>query len=220
MSFPILIFAAGFGTRMGQLTVDQPKPLIPVSGKPLIDHTLDIAREISPPRIAANLHYKPMALADHLAKQGVITILESPEILETGGGLRHALPVLGHEPVITLNSDAIWSGPNPLKLLAKAWDPSKMDALLMCLNPDRALSHAGTGDFTSDASGCLTRGPGVIYGGVQIIKTDGLSQISETSFSLNILWDKMIENGRLFGLSYPGHWCDVGAPKGSPWPKA
>ena len=214
MSVSVLLFAAGFGTRMGALTADRPKPMIEVAGRPLIDHALDLARDIAPKRVAANLHYKPDILADHLAPKGVITILEWPQILETGGGLRHALPVLGTEPVITLNTDAIWTGPNPLKMLLEAWDPDRMDALLICLDPGRTHGHTGAGDFTPDATGALTRGPGLIYGGAQIVKTDGLDQIDEAAFSLNRLWDGMIDAGRLFGLTYPGSWCDVGRPDG------
>lgn len=214
MTLPVLLFAAGFGTRMGALTSDRPKPMIEVAGRPLVDHALDMAREIAPKRIVANLHYKPDILADHLAPQGVITILEWPQILETGGGLRHALPVLGQTPVITLNTDAIWAGPNPLRLLLEAWDPDRMDALLMCLDPARAHGHSGAGDFRPDDTGALTRGPGWIFGGAQIVKTGGLIDIPDTAFSLNLLWDRMIGTGRLHGLTYPGRWCDVGRPDG------
>ncbi len=214
MTLPVLLFAAGFGTRMGALTADRPKPMIEVAGRPLIDHALDLARDVAPKRVVANLHYKPQILADHLAPQGVITILEWPQILETGGGLRHALPILGPDPVITLNTDAIWSGPNPLRRLLDAWDPERMDALLICLDPARAHGHGGAGDFTPADNGSLTRGPGLIYGGAQILKTDGLSDIDDTAFSLNLLWDRMIAAGRLHGLTYPGRWCDVGRPDG------
>ena len=211
---PVLLFAAGFGTRMGALTADRPKPMIEVAGRPLIDHALDLARAVSPPRIVANLHYKPRALADHLAARNVITSFEWPEILETGGGLRQALPLLGADPVITLNPDVIWQGPNPLQLLLQAWDPERMDALLVCLDPGDAVGRLGGGDFDLDGDGRIVRGGQVIYGGAQIIKTGGLGDIAEKSFSLNVLWDRMIAGDRLFGLRYPGRWCDVGRPEG------
>ena len=210
----VMMFAAGFGTRMKSLTRDKPKPLIPVAGKPLVDHALDLAAGIEPTCIVANLHYRPEILQQHLTKRGVITVLETPDILETGGGLRNAMPYLGSGPVYTMNTDAIWAGPNPLVLLRDAWDPGKMDGLLMLVPLGNAVGHTGSGDFIPDLSGRLTRGPGQIYGGIQIIKTERLSEIGQQKFSLNKLWDLMLADGRLHGISYPGKWCDVGQPEG------
>ena len=210
----VMMFAAGFGTRMKSLTRDKPKPLIPVGGKPLVDHALDLASGIDPTRIVANLHYRPEILRDHLTERGVITVFETPDILETGGGLRNALPDLGSGPVYTMNTDAIWAGPNPLVLLRNAWDPGRMDGLLMLVPRENAVGHTGSGDFMPDPSDRLERGPGQIYGGIQIIKTERLSEIAERKFSLNKLWDLMLVNGRLHGISYPGKWCDVGQPEG------
>lgn len=211
---PLMIFAAGFGTRMRQLTQDRPKPIIEVAGQPLIDHALDLAQAARCAPIVANLHYKADMLEQHLSPKGVVTLREEPEILETGGGLRNALPALGEGPVFTMNADAIWAGPNPLPLLAAAWQPDQMDALLMTVPIDQTVGHDGTGDFTLSDQGILTRGPGVVYGGVQIIKTEGLARIKDHAFSLNRLWDQMLHNKRLFGLRYPGKWCDVGHPEG------
>ncbi len=210
----VMLFAAGFGTRMGALTKSRPKPLIEVAGRPLIDHALDLVDDLHPDRVVANLHYLPDQLEAHLAPKGVLVSREEPEILETGGGLRAALPLLGTDPVFTLNTDAIWAGPNPLTLLRKAWDPDQMDALLMCIPVSQTIGHTGRGDFTADEVGRITRGPGLIYGGAQITKTDGLTEFSEHAFSLNLLWDRMKKQDRLFALSYPGRWCDVGRPEG------
>lgn len=214
MSLPVLMFSAGFGTRMKHLTADRPKPLVEVAGRPLIDHTLALAQDIAPSIIAANLHYRAEMLQDYLAPRGVQTLVEHPDILETGGGLRNALPLLGDGPVITMNTDAIWHGPNPLHLLLDMWQPDRMDALLMGIPPQQALEHQGAGDFTCAADGRLSRGAGLVYGGVQIMKTELLADIAEKSFSLNLVWDKMLDARRLFGLSYPGKWCDVGHPGG------
>lgn len=214
MSFPVLMFAAGFGTRMKHLTANQPKPLVKVAGVPLIDHTLALAQQVSPPVIIANLHYRAEMLQDHLGPRGVQTVVEHPDILETGGGLRNALPMLGQGPVITMNTDAIWAGPNPLELLLAAWNPAQMDALLMGIPPAQAMEHSGNGDFAMDAQGRLSRGAGLVYGGVQIIKTDLLEGVTATSFSLNLVWDQMLAQGTVFGLGYPGEWCDVGHPDG------
>lgn len=209
-----MIFAAGFGTRMKALTADRPKPMIEVAGRPLIDHALDLAMAANCNPVVANLHYKAEVLEQHLTPKGVLTLIESPDILETGGGLRNALHKLGDDPVFTMNADAIWAGPNPLPLLAAAWQPDQMDALLMTVPIAQTVGHAGEGDFTVSDTGALTRGPGVVYGGVQIIKTDGLSDVKENAFSLNLLWDQMLKKNRLFGLRYPGKWCDVGHPSG------
>lgn len=214
MSLPVLMFSAGFGTRMKHLTADRPKPLVEVAGRPLIDHTLRLAQGITPTAIVANLHYRAEMLQAHLAPLGVQTIVEHPDILETGGGLRNALPLLGTGPVITMNTDAIWHGPNPLQLLLDAWQPEHMDALLMGIPPDQALEHQGLGDFTRDTDGRLSRGAGLVFGGVQIIKTELLTSIPQQSFSLNLVWDKMLEAQRLYGIAFPGTWCDVGHPGG------
>lgn len=209
-----MLFAAGFGTRMKHLTADRPKPMVEVAGAPLINHALGLAKAIIPPVIVANLHYRPETLLAHLTPFGVQTIVEMPEILETGGGLRNALPLLGEGPVITMNTDAIWRGPNPLRLLLDAWDPAQMDALLMGVPPAQALEHTGNGDFAIAPDGRLTRGAGVVYGGVQIIKTDLLAKIEQEAFSLNLVWDRMLEARSMFGLTYPAKWCDVGHPDG------
>ena len=211
---PVMLFAAGFGTRMGVLTADRPKPMIEVAGRPLIDHALSHAQAYGAARIVANVHYKPEPLIAHLAGTGVIVSHESPDILDTGGGLRAALPHLGSGPVFTMNSDAVWSGPNPLACLAEAWAPDRMDALLLCIPRENAIGHAGRGDFLLDADGRAKRGPGLVYSGLQIVKTDLLNDIPDTAFSLNLLWDRMLADGRLFGAVYPGRWCDVGRPDG------
>lgn len=209
-----MLFAAGFGTRMGALTADRPKPLINVAGRPLIDHALELVEPLSLSNIVANLHYKPEPLMAHLDGRSVTFSHEAPEILETGGGLRHALPLLGQGPVFTLNTDAVWRGPNPLELLREAWDPSEMGALLVCIPREAAIGHAGEGDFLIGDDKRLERGPGYVYGGAQIIDPAGLMDFSEKSFSLNLLWNRLHDEERLFGLRYPGQWCDVGHPEG------
>ena len=210
----IMLFAAGFGTRMGALTQHCPKPLIKVAGKALLDHTLELAQEIEPARIVVNTHYLGEQIAQHLSGTQVTLSPEQPEILDTGGGLRHALPQLGPGPVFTGNTDAIWRGPNPFALLRDAWRPEDMDALMLCVAPENVIGHRGAGDFLIDGDDRLTRGPGAVYGGIQILRTEGLTRIDKAAFSLNLLWDEMLARGRLFGLTYPGKWCDVGSPEG------
>lgn len=209
-----MIFAAGFGTRMAPLTHDRPKPLIDVAGKPLIDHALALAEAIPDAKIVINLHYKAEMMRDHLRNRDVVTIIEAPDILETGGGLRHALDHLGSGPVLTLNPDVMWYGPNPLAALIDAWEPDRMDALLACIPQERVYGREGAGDFELDAHGRITRGTNWVYGGAQILKTDRLASVADKAFSLNIIWDQMAAEGRLFGFRYPGKWCDIGRPEG------
>ena len=213
----LMLFAAGFGTRMGAMTAARPKPLIPVAGKPLIDHALTLADEAGITHIVANTHYLPDQIAAHLAPRGIALSHETPAILETGGGLKAALPLLGSNPVLTLNTDAVWTGANPLSQLIAAWDGARMDGLLLLLPAADAKGHTGTGDFLMDADGRLTRAKGAtgaVYLGAQMLRTDGLSDITAEVFSLNLLWDRMIATGRLFGLIHAGGWCDVGRPEG------
>ncbi|MEC8194717.1 MAG: nucleotidyltransferase family protein [Pseudomonadota bacterium] len=210
----VMLFAAGFGTRMGELTQNTPKPLLKVGDKTLLDRTLELTKEISPAHTVVNAHYHHQQVVDHLRDTPVQVVVEEPDILETGGGLRNALPLLGDGPVFTSNTDAVWHGPNPFQMLLEAWQPTEMDALLLCLPKESAIGHKGKGDFVLRETGQISRGPGVVYSGIQILKTGGLKDISETSFSLNMLWDQMHKTGRLYGLTYPGKWCDVGSPEG------
>lgn len=208
-----LLFAAGLGTRMRPLTDDRPKPLIEVGGTALIDHALALVTPLNLPRVVANTHYRGEMIARHLDGRGVTISHEAPEVLETGGGLKQALPLLGPGPVFTLNTDAVWHGPNPLEGLRAGWDPERMDALLLCVPKARVRGHKGRGDFILDDDGRLTPGPGLVYSGVQIIKTEGLAAIPAKAFSMWDLWRPMLEAGRMFGLAYDGQWCDVGYPE-------
>ncbi|MFC7702597.1 nucleotidyltransferase family protein [Plastorhodobacter daqingensis] len=207
----VMIFAAGFGTRMGALTARRPKPLVPVAGRALIDHALDIAADV--PRRVVNLHYLHEQLVAHLAGRNVLTSLEWPQILETGGGLRAALPLLGPGPVFTLNSDAVWTGANPLDELRRQWRPD-MGALLLLSRPEQARGHNKGGDFDLLPDGRLRRGGPYIYTGAQILRPEGLAAIPDRAFSLNLLWDRLLAKGRLFGAVHEGGWCDVGHPEG------
>lgn len=212
-----MLFAAGFGTRMGALTANKPKPLIEVAGKPLIDHALAIADAANVSKTVVNLHYLGDQIARHLQGRDIALSWERAQILETGGGLKAALPLLESDTVFTLNTDAVWSGQNPLAELQAAWDADKMDALLLLLPATEALGHRGTGDFLIAQDGRISRASGAaapIYLGAQILKTQAISAIPEPVFSLNLLWDRAIAQGRAFGLIHQGGWCDVGRPEG------
>jgi MurNAc alpha-1-phosphate uridylyltransferase len=213
-----MIFAAGFGTRMGALTADRPKPLIPVAGRPMIDRALALAAAAGAAPVVVNLHYLGQQIADHLAGRDVRLSWERGPILDTGGGLRHALPLLGPGPVATLNPDALFTGPNPLVALGKGWDPARMEVLVL-LAPAADVRPEGPADFALDDEGHIRRygvsgGVGYLYLGAQILRPEGLAAIPEPVFSLNRFWDQCIARGTAYGLVYRSGWCDVGTPAG------
>lgn len=213
-SFPLMLMAAGKGTRMRPLTDSLPKPLIPVAGRPLIDHALRLAQVAKCSPIVVNTHYLSDQISAHLTGRNV-ALSHEPVLLETGGGLRAALPLLGSGVVMILNSDAVWTGLNPLLQLAQAWDPVRMDGLLLTLPASTIPQFHLPGDFLTDPAGRLTRAKGragAAYLGAQILKTDSLHAIPDAVFSLNLIWDQMIAESRLFGLRHQGGWCDVGRP--------
>lgn len=211
----VMLFAAGFGTRMRELTKLQPKPLVRVGDRTLLDHALEQLDQSADLKKVVNCHYFPEQIKTHLKDHKDITVIEERDaILETGGGLKNALPVLGSNPVFTMNTDAVWQGPNALSALLETWEPSDMDALLLCVPKGNAVGHTGNGDFILADDGRLTYGAGDIYTGVQIIKTDLLSEIDEASFSLKLLWEKLLARKRMYGVRYAGRWFDVGTPEG------
>lgn len=209
----VMLFAAGFGTRMKHLTRDRPKPLIPVAGKPLIEHAMAFVREAAPARAVVNAHYKAGLIVDHFAGSDVQVRVETPDILDTGGGLKAALPLLNADAVMTMNTDAVWDGPNPLTLLDAAWTDD-MQALLLCIPKTRAIGHSGSGDFDVDARGHATWGTQTVYSGVQIIRSKLVSDMAQNVFSLKAIWQELEAAGRLNAILYPGRWCDVGHPDG------
>ncbi len=222
-----MLMAAGLGKRMRPLTATRPKPLVRVAGKALIDHALDRIEEAGIGRIIVNVHYLPDSIIAHLkARKSNAEYLISDErdrLLETGGGLMKALPLLGDQPFLCANSDNLWvDGPrNSIQMLAELWDDAKMDALLLMIPHARATCHNGLGDFHMAPDGRLTRRkPGYIapfvYTGIQILSPRLLTDPPGDIFSTNVFWNRAIETGRLYGASHPGLWFDVGTPKAIP----
>lgn len=217
-----MVMAAGLGKRMRPLTATQPKPMVRVAGKPLIDHALDRLADAGVARAVVNVHYLADALEAHLAARSTpaVTISdERAELLETGGGMIRALPHLP-DPFFCLNADNIWlDGPrNAFQDLSRRWDPAKMDALLLVVPHSRALNFRGEGDFTMDPLGRLTRRkPGrvapYIYTGIQLVSHRLLRDAPSGKFSTNLLWDRAAQEGRLFGASFTGLWFEVGTPQ-------
>ena len=219
-----MVMAAGLGKRMRPLTATRPKPLVEVAGKALLDHVLERLRASGVKKVIVNVHYLADALEAHLkSRDHGLEIVVSDErslLLETGGGLVKAAPMIDSDPFIAINSDNLWvDGPaDALKLLASHWDDEKMDALLLLVPLARAENHTGMGDFHMDRNGRLRRrershvAP-FVFTGVQMVSKRLLRDAPEGPFSTNILWNRAIEEGRCFGAVHHGLWFDVGTPK-------
>lgn len=220
-----MIMAAGLGKRMRPLTASRPKPLVPVAGKPLIDWSLDRLVEAGIGKAVVNVHYLADALEAHLAQYGrrqpALSLALSDErslLLETGGGMVKAAPLLP-DPFFCLNSDNVWlDGPrNVFVELSSAWDPDRMDALLLVVRHPAAHNYEGRGDFHLDPLGLISRRrPGrvapYIYTGIQLVSHRLLRDAPAGPFSTNLVWSRAIEEGRLFGWVHTGEWFEVGTP--------
>lgn len=210
----VMIFAAGHGTRMRPLSLDRPKAMVEVAGRPLIDHAIAQARQVTPRKIVVNTHAHAALLDAHLRGQSDVQTIHETILLETGGGLRAALPDLGSGPVFTLNSDAVWAGPSALNALKSHWRAQDMDALLLLVPQERAFGHAGNGSFTLQADGQIASPGPLIYTGAQIVQPAALHDCPDTTFSICWLWQRAAEHRRLYGCLYDGKWADVGTPEG------
>ena len=218
-----MVMAAGLGKRMRPLTATRPKPLVEVAGKALIDHALDRLRAAGIHKVVVNVHYLADALEAHLkARASDFDLKISDErklLLETGGGMIQAGPMIDADPFLVINSDNYWiDGPaDTLHLLASLWRDEQMDALLLVVPQARAGNHRGPGDFHMKADGRLTRrqkgkvAP-FVFTGIQMISKRLLKDAPEGAFSTNILWDRAIAEGRCFGAVHQGLWFDVGNP--------
>ena len=216
-----MVLAAGLGKRMRPLTASKAKPMIRVAGKPLIDHALDRLADAGVARAVVNLHYLPDAVEAHLKARQMPRVEFSDErgqLMETGGGMVQALPLLP-DPFFCCNSDNIWiNGPfDPLHELSEVWDAQRMDALLLLVPHKRAHNVVGKGDFHMDSAGRLRRRRSAriapfIFTGIQIVSKRLLRDAPDGPFSTNLLWDRAIEEGRLHGLAFTGEWFEVGTP--------
>lgn len=216
-----MVLAAGLGKRMRPLTATQPKPMVRVAGKPLIDHALDRLHDAGVAKAVVNVHYLPENLEAHLTKRSAPVIAISDEraqLMETGGGMVQAADHLP-DPFFCLNSDNIWlEGPrSAFADLSAHWDPARMDALLLLVPHKGAHNYRGKGDFGMDAHGRVVRrkpsriAP-YIFTGIQLVSKRLLRDAPEGPFSTNVLWNRAIEEGRLFGVVFTGQWFEVGTP--------
>ncbi len=220
-----MVLAAGLGTRMRHLSEDRPKPLVELGGRCLIDHVLARLRAAGVKHVVVNVHYLADLLERHLAQysQPKITIsCERDQVLETGGGVKRALPLLGERPFFIHNSDSVWlegeGETSNLHRMAQFWDENRMDCLLLVAKRQNCLGYEGAGDFDFLGDNRLRRrqqGEIVpyVFTGVSIAHPRLFENSPQGPFSLNLLWDRAIKAGRLFGVRHHGLWMHVGTPE-------
>ncbi|MCC7394468.1 MAG: nucleotidyltransferase family protein [Sphingomonadaceae bacterium] len=220
-----MVMAAGKGTRMMPLTIDRPKPLIEVAGVSLLDHVLGHLRDAGVGQIIVNAHYRAQQVEDHLATHArdfdVRLSDERDLLLDTGGGLVRALPLIDADPFFCINADNWWTdapGSDALHRLADAWNAAQMDVLMLVIDHDRAGNSKGQGDFDMDGDGRLSRdGPPrprpYVWTGIQLVAKHLVRDPPEAVFSTNVFWDRAIAQGRCHGLVHQGAWWDVGYPQ-------
>jgi N-acetyl-alpha-D-muramate 1-phosphate uridylyltransferase len=220
-----MVMAAGLGKRMRPLTDTRPKPLVEVAGRALIDHALDRLRAAGVEKAVVNVHYLAGALEAHLENRveniEIAVSDERGQLLETGGGLAKALPLIDADPFLAVNSDNFWvDGPvDTLRLLASGWNEARMDALLLLVPLARAHCHGGRGDFHMGAAGALRRrkpngiAPFVFTGIQMLSKRLFGGDLPDGPFSTNLLWDRAMAAGRCFGAVHQGLWFDIGRPE-------
>ncbi len=217
-----IVLAAGLGKRMLPITATMPKPLVKVAGQTLIDFALDRLHEAGMETVVVNVHHFADMLEAHLRTRERPRIVVSDErgaLLETGGGVKKALPLLGDEPFVTFNSDSMWvEGPEPnLKRLVAAWDPDRMDILMLVAPLSTSVGYEGRGDFHRDESGRLSRRGSAetapfVYAGVAVVKPELVAGTPDGAFSANAFYDRAIARERLYGLPLVGQWLHVGEP--------
>jgi len=219
--YSAMVLAAGLGLRMRPLTDTKPKPMIPVAGRSLIDWALARIQDAEVSNAVVNLHYLGEQIEAHLKLRTSPKITFSPEdpVLETGGGIEHALAQLGGEAFFACNSDGLWldGDKNALTRLAEAWNDGSMDGLLLLHDPARAFGYDGPGDFTIASDGKLARRDtsdrkAYVFTGVQLLHPRLFNGAPGGAYSLNVLYDRALASGRLFGLVHDGEWFHVGTP--------
>ena len=226
MSVPntAMVLAAGLGMRMRPLTNDRPKALVEVGGKPLIDHMLDRLAGGGVTRAVVNLHAFADRLETHLRARTPPPRLtfsdERAQALETGGGLKKAIPLLGAGPVWVANIDTIWveHGASAVGAVADLWDPARMDVCLLLARTDTSLGFHDTGDVFLEPNGrARFKQPGerapYVYVGVHITDPAIVANGPEAPFSLLPIWRELAERDRVFGVAPPGQWMHVGDPE-------
>ncbi|QMW24469.1 nucleotidyltransferase family protein [Sandaracinobacteroides saxicola] len=218
-----MVLAAGLGKRMRPLTATRPKPLVEVAGRSLLDRAFDTLKAGGVRRAVVNVHYMADRLEAHLRARSpgleVAVSDERAQLMETGGGIAQALPLIGCDPFLSINADNIWiDGPvSAVRMLSERWDDAAMDALLLTVPLARANNHPGLGDFHMDALGRLRRRlPGrvapFVYTGLQLLSKRLFADAPAGPFGMMTLWERAAAAGRLYGVGHQGLWYDVGTP--------
>ena len=218
-----MVLAAGFGERMRPLTLRMPKPLVPLAGRPLLDHVLDRLAAAGVTTAVVNVHYLPEQLEAHLASRNgkppeTLVSDERGVLLDTGGGATKALPLLGRGPFFVHNADSVWSeGATPaLTRMLRKWNPATMDCLLLLAPTATSIGYAAKGDFSMAPDGRLARrGNEVVpfaFAGESLCDERLYKDAPEGRFSLNLLWDRALAKGKLYGVRLDGRWMHVGTP--------
>jgi MurNAc alpha-1-phosphate uridylyltransferase len=217
-----MVMAAGLGTRMRPLTDHQPKALVEVAGKALIDHMIDPLVAVGVERVVVNVHAFAEQMTAHLARRTDAQILiadERERLLETGGGIKHARALLGEEPIWVCNSDYVWIKPGEpaLSEVAQAWDPARMDAILVVIPKARTMGFDTPGDFNQAEDGTLThRGDAAEAPlhcfGIEIIDPTLIYADPRDVFTQRDIWIASTRKRRLYGLQLNGLWMQVGDP--------
>ena len=219
-----MLLAAGLGTRMRPLTGAAPKPLLEVGGRTMLTGHWTRPSKLASPARSSTPHHLAAQIERRLEARAApeIVISHEAEILDTGGGVLNALDLLGDAPFFVLNSDTVWEdGPTPaLRRLAGAWDPARMDALLLVHPTVAATGYAGDGDFFMDIEGRLVRRGEAeiapfVFTGSQILSPALFDGLAPGAFSLNRVYDRALERERLYGIRHDGAWHHVGTPDGS-----
>ena len=217
-----MVLAAGKGLRLRPITLSRPKPLVEVAGQAMLDGVLDRLAEAGVAEAVVNTHHLGHMIEGHLMSRKAprIRISREEALLETGGGVKKALPLLGSRPFYAINGDVIWrDGKTPaLRRLAEAWDEAAMDVLLLLQPTASAIGYEGKGDFGMDQLGRLRRrkegevAP-FLFAGLQILRHSLFAETPDGPFSLNLLYDRALAAGRLRGLRHDGAWYHVGTPE-------
>ncbi|MBQ4874985.1 MAG: nucleotidyltransferase family protein [Rickettsiaceae bacterium H1] len=211
-----MIFAAGFGTRMQNHTEKIPKPLLKIGNKRLIDLVIDRLREYGIEKIVINCHYRAEQIISHLQNNNKVIVSHEEEILETGGGLINALPILGMDPIITVNSDTIWHESDLLEQLTDLWEKKSYPDLVMTFYDSvKMINHKGQFTLLNDNRVINDNGAKLVYAGIQIINPDIVRVISRKKFSLSSVYDFFIKNepNKVYGMEYLGKIFHVGTPE-------
>jgi len=220
-----MVLAAGFGERMRPLTLTTPKPLLPLAGKTLIDHVLDRLAASGVRTAVVNVHYLPDQLEAHLARRRTrppetLVSDERGVLLDTGGGAKRALHLLGPGPFFIHNADSVWSerAAPALSGMLEAWNPAAMDCLLLLAAASTSIGYAARGDFAMDRAGRLTRRGAnetvpFAFAGVSLCDERLFKEAPDDRFSLNLLWDRALAKGKLYGIELDGNWMHVGTPE-------